>query len=273
MPAVSRCMNGASRRLYLNHSAILGGLVIFTALSCDLNNPLHQDAGTSKDAGAAQDGGPTCPPLGGACQMCPNGYLSDDNGCATCKCKPPTTCGPVCDIFCAYGNVPDAQGCPTCACNPPPTGACSPSECGPGPAIASQLCPDGKTVAGPICLRDQTGACGWRITTCPTPPPTCVDTVLCIQGDHWDSTLCQCVPNPPPPGPCPCATGQLCVTQIGGPAISDPPPSQCEAPDPTCIQKVKMGGAAVSPCVCLAASDGTCTQSAAGGCTCDNGIR
>ena len=290
-------------------------MVIFTALSCDLNTPLNHDAGTSNDAGSAQDTGHICTPTGAACQFCPNGYLDDANGCATCQCKPPTSCGPVCAIFCAYGNVPDAQGCPTCACNPPPTGPCTTAECGPEPGIPSQICPDGKTIAGPICLRDQTGVCGWRITTCPTPQPACttdqcpsprpagpnalcpdgktvsgpaclpnadgtcgwtqvmcpkcVDNVLCIQGDHWDSTLCQCVPNPPPPGPCPCAAGQICVTQIGGPAIPNPPPSQCETPDAMCLALVDT----TSPCACLAAGDGKCTPASAGNCTCDNGIR
>jgi len=313
-------MNGASGRLQLNRSAsgfaALGGILVFTALSCDLNNPLNHDGGMSDDAGTGGDNGHTCPPRGGACQMCPNGYLTDANGCATCQCKPPTTCGPVCTIYCAYGNVPDAQGCPTCACNPPPTGPCSAMECGPAPGVPSQLCPDGVTVAGPICLRDQTGVCGWRITTCPTPqpacsdnqcpsprpagpnalcpdgktvsgpaclpsadgtcgwtqvkcPPTCVDTVLCIQGDHWDSTLCQCVPNSPPPSPCPCTAGQICVTQIGGPAISNPPPSHCELPDQGCLQRVD----AASSCACLSTTDGKCMQSSVGNCTCDNGIR
>ena len=320
MGALLPSMNGAFGRLLLSMSAILGGTVLFSAASCDLNNPLHQDGGTTTDVRPGEDSSHTCPPLGGACQLCPNGYLDDASGCATCQCKPPTTCGPVCQIFCAYGNVPDAQGCPTCACNPPPTGSCSSSECGPAPGVPSQICPDGKTIAGPICLRDQTGVCGWRTTTCPTPQPactadqcpsprpagpnflctdgktlagptclptadrtcgwiqvscpaTCVENVLCIQGDHWDSALCQCVPNPPPPAQCPCASGQLCVTQIGGPAIPAAPPGQCEVPDPTCIQRVGMGGVAVSPCVCLPASDGSCTQSAFGSCTCDNGIR
>jgi hypothetical protein len=315
MAALLRRMNGTSRRLHLNHSLILGG-IIFAAASCDLNNPLNQDAGPPKDAGAGGDSGHSCRPTGVTCPICPNGYLDDANGCATCQCKPPTTCGPVCAIFCAYGNVLDPQGCPTCACNPPPTGPCSTMECGPGPAIKSELCPDGKTVAGPICLRDQTGVCGWRITTCPTPPPTCtidqcptprpananficpdgktvagpacvpnadgtcgwtqvtcpicVDNVLCIMGDHWDGTLCKCVPDSPPPSPCPCAAGQICVTQIGGPAIPNPPPSHCETPDAGCLARVDTD----NPCACLAAGDGKCTPaSAAASCTCDNGIR
>ena len=28
--------------------------------------------------------------------------------------------------------------------------------------------------------------------------PTCVDNVLCIQGDHFDTTLCKCVPDTSP---------------------------------------------------------------------------
>jgi hypothetical protein len=51
---------------------------------------------------------------------------------------------------------------------------------------------------------------------------TCVQNVLCIQGDHWDSTLCMCVPNTcisaddgPCGGftsnPCTCGDGLVCV--------------------------------------------------------------
>jgi hypothetical protein len=38
----------------------------------------------------------------------------------------------------------------------------------------------------------------WDPTLCECVPPAdaaCVDNVLCIQGDHWDSTLCRCVPD------------------------------------------------------------------------------
>ena len=129
-----------------------------------------RDTGTTPDTGVA-DGG-ACQPKGGACATkCDNGYLNDAHGCATCQCKPPVTCGPVCAIYCQYGNVLDGLGCPTCQCNPPPTAACTAAECEPAPLTPSMTCSDGKTVAGPICLRDQTGACGWRFTQCPPAAP------------------------------------------------------------------------------------------------------
>ena len=31
--------------------------------------------------------------------------------------------------------------------------------------------------------------------------PTCIDNVLCIQGDHFDTTLCKCVPDTTPTTP------------------------------------------------------------------------
>jgi len=69
------------------------------------------------------NGGADC---GGICQCietvsCIIGDVFDSSpGVCACVPKAPTTCPPVCDIFCTYGNVPDANGCPTCACKPAP---------------------------------------------------------------------------------------------------------------------------------------------------------
>ena len=53
-------------------------------------------------------------------------------------------------------------------------------------------------------------AIGILAASCSTPPPVsgsdageagvpvadaCVENVLCVRGDHWDPTLCRCVPN------------------------------------------------------------------------------
>src|SRR5437899_2476959 len=51
-------------------------------------------AGTDGAAGSSSSGSdsattPQCAPAGaGACQYCPNGYLSGPGGCRTCECKP-----------------------------------------------------------------------------------------------------------------------------------------------------------------------------------------
>lgn len=40
--------------------------------------------------------------------------------------------------------------------------------------------------------------------------PTCVDNVLCIQGDRFDTTLCECVPDTSPTTPS-CMTATDCT--------------------------------------------------------------
>jgi hypothetical protein len=189
-----------------------------------------------------------CPAI--ACTTkCAYGYKVDANGCGTCSCNPAPMCGPVCDIFCQYGNVLDAQGCPTCKCNPPPPTptACDRSKCPqPAPANPNFTCPDGKTVAGPACVSDG-GSCTWTLVYCP-PTPT------------------------PAPSPCSCPMGQVCVQQIGGPAIAATPPAppKCETPNPACIATVFS---AHPECACLAAADGVCKWTDTSSCTCDNGVR
>jgi PrcB C-terminal/Antistasin family len=120
-------------------------------------------------------GGADC---GGVCRCvqnvaCVRGAVFDSSPkvCACVPPIPPTMCGPVCDIFCAYGNVLDANGCPTCRCNtaPPQPAACPPEKCpGPAPKSVNFICPDGRTVAGPACVLDAAaGTCGWTIVACP----------------------------------------------------------------------------------------------------------
>jgi len=117
-------------------------------------------------------GGADC---GGICQCienvaCIRGTVFDGSP-KVCSCVPaPIMCGAVCTIFCEYGNVLDANGCPTCACNPPPANACSWEKCpAPAPGAANYVCPDGKTIAGPACLAQADGSCGWSFVSCPTP--------------------------------------------------------------------------------------------------------
>ena len=201
---------------------------------------------------------PVCPKI--ACAKdCPNGLASDVKGCPICECKPGPMCGPVCDIFCEFGNVKDASGCPTCKCNPPPQPtSCDAKNCPqPAPGAPNYICPDGKTIAGPTCVTQADGACGWAFISC---PPKCAP-VPCPSGAPWDPDQCQCVPPA-----CKCPAGQVCVQQIGGPAIKDPPPIACETPSTACF--------AANICGCLSTVDGACKPSSVSNlCVCDNGIR
>ena len=276
----------------------------FLGLSCQGREPLQSvDAGTGGTGGDAATGADAPPVVCNSCPgpaphstnyLCPDGVTvagpactADANGvcgwttvvCPTtcnqgggacvqgthfdssqCKCVPDQACGPVCLIFCLYGNVLDANGCPTCACNPAPPGACD-TCAGPAPSAPTYLCPDGVTIGGPACRANADGTCGWIIVQC---PPTCIDTVLCIQGLHWDANLCKCVPDTT--DSCACPADQLCVLQIGGPATQNPPAVSCVAPEPSCASNVA--------CDCLPTSEGACkTSSSARTCSCDNGLR
>ncbi len=59
-------------------------------------------------------GGMCCPAV--RCQPCATGYITDDNGCQTCLCKPCPAL-PDCNLSCPFGYQRDASiGCPVCAC-------------------------------------------------------------------------------------------------------------------------------------------------------------
>ncbi len=67
---------------------------------------------------------------------------------------------------------------------------------------------------------------------------------------------------------CPFAGGDLCVEEIGGPALQQPPSITCEAVPASCTLTDRCG--------CLSSSSlGTCAASlqVMNLCTCDNGIR
>jgi len=151
-------------------------------------------------------GCPTCkcnpPPdpngCGPVCAIfCEYGNVLDAKGCPTCACNPPPgggstfpTCAadkcagpipPVDSILCADGKttagpicvpVPDgvcAWTVLSCPDAPPPLPeTCPPEKCpGPIPPYVPYTCPDGRTIAGPRCVPDATGLCGWRVVNCP----------------------------------------------------------------------------------------------------------
>jgi hypothetical protein len=227
-------------------------------------------SGGTGGTGGKKDGGTDAFVCGPVCAIfCEFGNVLDDHGCPTCRCNPPPVCPAIkCASPCPNGFEKDARGCATCQCNPPPADVCAPDACpAPRPASPNYICPDGKTVAGPACLHATDGTCHWQITTC---PGSCVETVLCVIGDHFDSTLCRCVPSADAGASpsCACPNGDVCVKQIGGPAIPADPPTTCEPRMPVvCLNP--------SPCGCLGPNNGRCTPDATvqGLCICDNGIR
>jgi hypothetical protein len=156
---------------------------------------------------------------------CPAGSACDPT---TGKCVP--ACGPVCDIYCAYGNVPDANGCPTCACNPPPADPCATVKCAAGSHCDSGKCvSDGVSCGGLIgtpcpglgkCVDDPRDGCDPAAGGADCPGIcSCVQNVLCIATDVFDSSpsVCGCVPAPNPcppekcPGPAPASPTTICA--------------------------------------------------------------
>ncbi len=190
-------------------------------------------------------------PNGMACPECPDSACGvrpqipdrqcDDGTVAGTSCRPTAngTCGWVivecpglscANVLCAPGFhcvEDDFTGTPECIpnCNDPmgncPPQPCSEMECGPAPGAPSQQCQDG-SVAGPVCRRNDAGACGWEITTCPNPGLTCAN-VLCAPGNHCVETNSgpTCVPDCSAAGSadpaCPCSERE-CGPAPGAPS-------------------------------------------------------
>ena len=186
----------------------------------------------------------------------------------------PPTCLQACPALgcfpsCPYGIKLDANGCDTCQCNPPPTPtSCDPSKCpAPAPGAPNYVCPDGRTIAGPACVTQVSGTCGWVFISC---PPQCVQNVLCIKGDHWDRQLCKCVPDAcvsqeggPCGGfvahPCTCAPGLECVSSgipdVGGTCKASggcATASDCKGPLPQLCEKCQDGTSVCAHWICAA---------------------
>jgi hypothetical protein len=78
------------------------------------------------------------------------------------------------------------------ACHNPALGCASSLICGQGcdPQVSGRCATDQDAGAKPLV----------------DAPPACVDNILCITGDHFDKTLCKCVPDGPPSTSCSTAT-------------------------------------------------------------------
>jgi hypothetical protein len=131
---------------------------------------------------------------GPVCDLyCPGGYVTDDRGCALCRCKP-VACPAIACVpqpVCKYGTKKDMNGCDTCVCNDPPV--CDTIAC-------SLYCPSGFK-------RDANGC---QICQC-NPPPMCQPVtckILCPYGFKKDANGCEI---------CECNPATCAASECGGP--------------------------------------------------------
>jgi hypothetical protein len=96
------------------------------------------------------------------------------------------------------------------ACHNPAMGCASSSTCGQGcdpqvtgrcACVQTQLCIVGDHFDNTLCK------CVPNLDAAPSDAGRCIDNVLCIQGDHFDTSLCRCVPN----GAGTCSTAADCT--------------------------------------------------------------
>lgn len=96
----------------------------------------------------------------------------------------------------------------TAACVSGPGGACGGNILGACTCAAGLTCVgSGGAPVGDVGGTCQPGACvdtvlcvqgtHWDATACRCVPDRCLDTMACMLGTHWDATACRCVPNRP----------------------------------------------------------------------------
>jgi hypothetical protein len=175
-----------------------------------------------------------CPPV--ACDLlCENGFVTSEDGCQICECAP-AFCGGIAGFPCPDGLVcvdnpdddcdPNAGGADCGGICVPPT-ACTPAECGPGPAAPNVLCDDGETVGGPACVNLDDGSCGWVFVECPDVGGTCeghcgssadgcwCDDLCTSYGDCCDDYQAECLtPAGAECGDIVCDADEVCVTHV-----------------------------------------------------------
>ena len=178
------------------------------------DNP-NTDGGSTDDDPAASDCGPDeCGPSLGA----PN-YTCDDGTVAG-----PGPCERGDDGQCAWTYVECPDGDP----GPVPTDeACSAEECAPAPGAPSYQCDDG-SMAGPICLRNDDGMCGWHFKECPqTDPPEPVECVVEDCGPAPGAPNYQCDDGSMGGPYCDVTDAGVCGWQFRECPRTDPPADEC----------------------------------------------
>ncbi len=119
------------------------------------------------------------------------------------------------------------------ACVSGPGGACGGNILGACTCAAGLTC----TGSGGLPVGDVGGTCQ---------PGACVDNVLCIQGTHWDSTACRCVPDRT------CVDNVLCVRG----SHWDPAACRCVPNRPgACTTAADCSG--ILPTLCMQCAGGT----------------
>jgi len=161
----------------------------FNSPPCGCTSCVPVDGGTVADAGKKD--APVCPPINCPAISCLTGIQPSLEPCGCPVCGPSADAGLDAGLACCptgfllYG-CKEPDGGAGFACHNPALGCASALTCGQGcdPQVSGQCGPD----------RDA----GAR----PPLDAACVDNVLCILGDHFDPTLCKCVPDSPPPASC-----------------------------------------------------------------------
>jgi hypothetical protein len=210
--------------------------------------------GPLQGGGAITDGG-ACPAPSPACAA-----FSDETACIA-------DTGDHCVWYALGRPCPDTGPCVSGVCQQAPVPGCAPDGGGGGSSGRGCACPNGGVCVqkdgAPIACEQPISGCVGGASACGCLPAS--DGACAASPDV--TGLCICT-TPPAKG-CHCASGQVCVEQIGGPAIpaGSPPNLLCVTPTPAC-----EGGP--SSCGCIA-GQGRCTPSTSGPaqCTCDNGIR
>jgi hypothetical protein len=234
---------------------------------------------------------PMCECTGDTCSVaaaCQDGETREaDDGCNTCRCLNGEwactliACPPE---MCRDGETREAEdGCNTCTCFDNQWACtelacpmeCTAQECGPGLGAPTRMCDDGST-AGPECVRDRTGECGWIITRCPESESyePCADKVCGDSCQLCDPADSDCVETREAKvcnqaGECVSDAGDLCP----GPLPPIPPWLVC-AVDTDCMPSGCGGEMCASEpqvSVCVALPEHACYRNGITSCGCVNG--
>lgn len=116
-------------------------------------------------------------------------YIPEGSCCQSCR--PKTSCGPVCAIYCPNGNVLDSNGCPTCECKPAvcPQVLCA-RFCPFGNALDSNGCPACQCKEDPACASIQCAACPPGTQAVPSEESCCGQCVSCSEPSNCPLPKC-----------------------------------------------------------------------------------